>query len=436
MIKVRFYIFSALLFLSVSFFSSFKCEAQNQAEKNYKLIVAAYEGNIDSVLRLLLDSANVNTKTTQEGVTPLMYAAERGHTDIVKVLLYNKANPNLAPKSGRTALISAAINNHPEIVYNLLLYGAEINATDTNRASALHYSCLYNLDYMAQYLLENGAEPDLKTSDSSTALIYATLNGNLAQVKKLIEYGADINHTDCSGFSATSVAVQNNDPVIFDSLTFRLAGNINELNISGIKMSLMDYAKIINSRDLIRPLRKRGLKSSARPYFDKISVQFIPGVFSINDYFMGFSAGIIESKYHFHAEIGFTSRVSRKRVQQSIGNDVTFQLWEKRRNFFLLIDKIIPVNTHNIQVRQGVIIRNKLQYSFGSFEGVNMKANRMLVWMPGVGYYYHYNSLLLKVAYEYAGISSKIKSPHFISVSVGFSFNFRGQQLKKQIDWL
>jgi len=54
------------------------------------------------------------------GMTPLMYAIERGNSKSIKYLLSKGANPNLADSSGQTALHHACMNNDVDTI-NLLL---------------------------------------------------------------------------------------------------------------------------------------------------------------------------------------------------------------------------------------------------------------------------------------------------------------------------
>jgi len=58
--------------------------------------------------------------TSLRGHTPLRYAAERGHTEVVKLLLRHKADVYKRSTSGNTALSKARANHHDDIVRLLL----------------------------------------------------------------------------------------------------------------------------------------------------------------------------------------------------------------------------------------------------------------------------------------------------------------------------
>ena len=71
------------------------------------------------------------------GVTPLYYAAYHGHTNIVKLLIDNHANINIAINDGSMPLHIAAQNGYTDIVKLLINNGADINKAMNNGARPL-----------------------------------------------------------------------------------------------------------------------------------------------------------------------------------------------------------------------------------------------------------------------------------------------------------
>ena len=55
------------------------------SDKNAQLIQAAEKGNIQEVQNALTDGADINIKDAK-GLTSLMLASYKGHTDVVKLL--------------------------------------------------------------------------------------------------------------------------------------------------------------------------------------------------------------------------------------------------------------------------------------------------------------------------------------------------------------
>ncbi|MYK22972.1 hypothetical protein F4054_12025 [Candidatus Poribacteria bacterium] len=86
------------------------------ANGNTPLIFIIHKtGDLKMIKRLLEKGAAVNTQNNT-GETALMYAAWRGHTNIVHFLLENRADATLKNRQGDTALTLAQSQGHLEIV--------------------------------------------------------------------------------------------------------------------------------------------------------------------------------------------------------------------------------------------------------------------------------------------------------------------------------
>ncbi len=92
---------------------------------NDELLAASRKGDLAEIKVLLGKGAAVDAKSPY-GQTPLFFAADRGHTEVVKFLLEKGANPNVSDTFYHaTALIWAASKGRTEIVKMLLAKGAE-----------------------------------------------------------------------------------------------------------------------------------------------------------------------------------------------------------------------------------------------------------------------------------------------------------------------
>lgn len=123
---------------------------------------AALRGDAKTVQRLVAargkSRASVNVKD-KEGYSPLHYAAEAGHADIVRILLERGADADLATDTGFTALCLAAKGGHESIVRLMANAGGNIERAD------LAYGC--------------------------TPLLWAVQNGGADVTRFLCEKGAD-----------------------------------------------------------------------------------------------------------------------------------------------------------------------------------------------------------------------------------------------------
>lgn len=90
-------------------------EARSVQTKMTPLILAVEIGDTDAMMILLKNGLNIN-RTNHEGYTPLMAAAESGRARVVEVLLDRGAEPEAKDYKGKTALMLAQKNGHTEVV--------------------------------------------------------------------------------------------------------------------------------------------------------------------------------------------------------------------------------------------------------------------------------------------------------------------------------
>jgi ankyrin repeat protein len=80
------------------------------------LVLAAYRGHTDVVKLLLERGAFVNAQEKRNGLSSLSHAVGRGDRELVAVLLAHGADPALKSADGRTALDRAEANGATDIV--------------------------------------------------------------------------------------------------------------------------------------------------------------------------------------------------------------------------------------------------------------------------------------------------------------------------------
>jgi ankyrin repeat protein len=102
--------------------------------------------------------------------SPLMMAALKGHTAIVKKLIGRDADVN---KPGWSPLHYAATYGHLEIMTLLLDNHAYIDASSPNESTPLMMAALYGTPSAVKLLLEAGADPSIKNSLGMTAIDFA-----------------------------------------------------------------------------------------------------------------------------------------------------------------------------------------------------------------------------------------------------------------------
>lgn len=205
------------------------------------LVKAAMIGDLAKIKVLVAQSANVNYRDKNSGVTPLATAVYYGNLDIVRTLVGNGADVNHRPwglkeqriasssvtfkerellrtiARGDTALIIAAQKNSIEIASYLIEKGARISVANRKKETpSLIVVRNGNAAFMT-LLLDNGVDPDRarierkidpfitrshKKEPRPSLLIEAAAGGHTGTVRVLLNAGAQVDIQDDIGRSA------------------------------------------------------------------------------------------------------------------------------------------------------------------------------------------------------------------------------------------
>jgi ankyrin repeat protein len=154
---------------------------------------AVRAGDYPTVKLFLISGMNPNI-TDENGMTPLMYAAQNNDEALADILRRSGADPNAAGngQAGKTALIHAIERQKPEMIDFLLRNGADANKADRNGMTPLMYAARKRNLQIVKYLLSGGADVNAQARDGRTALIVASQEGNADIVKALLAAGANL----------------------------------------------------------------------------------------------------------------------------------------------------------------------------------------------------------------------------------------------------
>ena len=166
------------------------------------------DSNITFTVRVLLDQgANANAKDDESEASPLLWASEFDHRDIVQLLYERGADVNAKDRKGITALHIAVQVGNKAVVELLLRQGANIEATEREFGrTALMFAASYGRDSIAIILLQAGAIVSRTNHKGTTALSAAAVKGCAGVAKILLDSGADLETQDHEGNTALSVA--------------------------------------------------------------------------------------------------------------------------------------------------------------------------------------------------------------------------------------
>jgi uncharacterized protein len=175
------------------------------------LYAAAANADPAMTVKLLAAGADANAHLLS-GETPLMEAALRGNLATVKILLAAGADSNVQEESGgQTALMWALSQRHSAVVDELIRNKADVNLASKTGATPLMFAAQGDLK-STRLLLAAGARPNTQHPDNGqTALIVASTMGNTEIVEALLENGADPNIRDGNTFTALHAAVRDSD---------------------------------------------------------------------------------------------------------------------------------------------------------------------------------------------------------------------------------
>jgi uncharacterized protein len=145
---------------------------------NEKGLTGLYLALRDSSMKtaqVLMDwpKTNIESRTPQDE-SPLMMAALRGQTEVVRKLIARDADVN---KTGWTPLHYAATSAHLEIIELLLENHAYIDAESPNGTTPLMMAAQYGSVAAVKLLLEAGADASLKNQRGLRAIDFARQGG-------------------------------------------------------------------------------------------------------------------------------------------------------------------------------------------------------------------------------------------------------------------
>ncbi|XP_043363209.1 serine/threonine-protein phosphatase 6 regulatory ankyrin repeat subunit B-like isoform X4 [Dermochelys coriacea] len=196
-------------------------------------------GNADVLLEML---KHISTSRMQQSInkqakndwSPLLVAAERGHTAIVKILLQHHARVDVFDEHGKAALHLAAENGHDQIADILLWHKAFVNAKTKLGLTPLHLSAQNGYNHLVKLLVETHlASIDAMTLTKRTPLHLAALTGQLDVCTSLLSMSADVNATDMQGQTPLHLAAENDHSEVVQFFLKHKPELVTSANVEG-----------------------------------------------------------------------------------------------------------------------------------------------------------------------------------------------------------
>ncbi len=434
-------------------------------DPDFNLIYASDKGYSKEVLRLLNSGANVNS-SLENGVTALMYAVQGGHFEVTRILVQNGAEINKVPDNGMTALISAVLMDSLEIAEFLIRNGADVNLSDHIKVTPLMQAVANGNYIMSDMLLYYDADVTRKDIEGTDALMLASFLGLTDLVSLLLDYGADVNstndrqctplhlavqhgfievvelllennaeteRTNISGFTPLAIAVQYNDLEMTRFLVSKGARVNRKISFS---QNLLELARENRNDSIIGFLRQYNARKILWPGFN----QFIAGTdlnWNSDDLLTGIHIGISDWKYQIDLFAEYKFRPSAIPVLIKYGDNLYYQLKEKRGAYAFGADKRIQVIRSGSSINYGIMLGFKETITFGSYRGSAEKPDTRFLTVPRAGLYMNYRYLNAKLYYEYMNLDLYRVSNNRFNFSFYFNIYWRKNRYEpKYIDWL
>ncbi|XP_078498135.1 histone-lysine N-methyltransferase EHMT1 isoform X2 [Lissotriton helveticus] len=149
------------------------------AEGSTCLHLAAKKGHYDIVKYLLCNSqVDVNCQD-DGGWTPMIWATEYKHVELVKLLLDRGADINIRDNEENICLHWAAFSGSVEIAEILLAAKCDLRAVNIHGDSPLHIAARENRFECVQLFLSRGSDVTVKNKEGETPLECSTLNSEV-----------------------------------------------------------------------------------------------------------------------------------------------------------------------------------------------------------------------------------------------------------------
>lgn len=226
------------------------------------LIRFVKEGNTAAVNDMLTQgSVNVNEKDENRR-TALMWASEKGHTEIVKLLIEKGVCVNDKNEQGETALTYAVSNNHAEIVKILIEVGADFFDERTSDQTILVWASKNGQVEVVKAILKTSntkGESFLRrivdNATNSQDLIDAATKGKVDTVSYLLQRGAPVNDKDRYGRTALMMAaICNQDKIV--QLLIENGARVNDKDEND--KTVLVHAVSYSCDDIVKILLKAG----------------------------------------------------------------------------------------------------------------------------------------------------------------------------------
>lgn len=205
------------------------------------LVNLVKEGDLSSIKTMLENKPDLNVNLPVK--RPPLYEAvvkagkndkDNISTEIIKLLLDNKADPDLGNEQlGYYPLERASINDRHDIAQLLINSKADINKKDIYESQPIHSAAAGGTLHLINLLLENKADINSADNYNETPLLHAIKQNNQDAIGLLLDKNANVEIKDKSNNNPLILAIQSSiAPSLLEELIDRYTDVNNWINES------------------------------------------------------------------------------------------------------------------------------------------------------------------------------------------------------------
>ncbi|MCE4566054.1 ankyrin repeat domain-containing protein [Maribellus sp. CM-23] len=356
------------------------------------LMYAAEEGNLHFIEKLLQVGADVNQLPGNK-VTALQSAIIANKVEAAELLLQNSANLNTKDQWGNTPVLNAAQNNSPEMLRLLLRWGADVNHANSDGNTALHYATVFGNDSLVTELMDAGAKADLKDKQGFTTLMVATSENFNSAAELLVSYGADLNAVNDQGYSALSIAILNGN--VYLAELFLLNGANGNLLAREAKDHW--YFSKGTGKYMRKVLREAEVKRNLSPVLEDWAGGAKFG-WTESHLTTGILVGVRETKYNFWLQAAFGVTPFVYSTLTEIGGK-KYQFWQRDYRLAIEADKYFAFHK-SFRTEWGIWAGVETGFDFGSYRGTGFKPSSEVNVFPTAGVFWRQGFTETRLGYK------------------------------------
>jgi ankyrin repeat protein len=182
------------------------------------------DGDSEVAEMLIAAGAEKVTVKNEDDQRMLHDAYRRKHSDLIRLLLANRADTEEQDENGDTLLHLAARDPNQELAELLLAHRANVNARNRRGTTPLCYAASSAASTLIPLLLANGADVNMQDNSGDAALHVAALHGHKDVVQLLLAHGADVGVKNRWGRTPLDEAVRRGHKEIVQLLAAKTPG--------------------------------------------------------------------------------------------------------------------------------------------------------------------------------------------------------------------